>query len=207
MWSFKNWKENPLLQGLRERLPLARSPVLWKLLLVLGSGILMLVYANSFMRPQAQQATPQTQSAPAATSGSSLEPQERELGARLEQVLSSVVGAGQVKVTVTLSSGPESVYAHNSNKQNQVIQEKDQAGGNRTTTDVNDQESLVFGQSTDAAKDNATVEKVNRPSIAGVLVLAEGARNAALREKLALAVETALDIPPHKVTVLPKESW
>ncbi len=130
---------------------------------------------------------------------------EEQLESRLEAALSAVDGAGSVQVTVTLKSGVENVYAQNVNKQDQTTQEKDQSGGgNSTTNEVNEQDSLVLLQSANGGSDTPVVVKELSPEIAGVLVLAEGANNPGLREKLVQAVETVLDIPSYRVMVLPK---
>ena len=44
-----------------------------------------------------------------------------------------------------------------------------------------------------------------RPKAVGVIVVAEGADNLAVREQVANAIQVLLDIPAHKVTVLPME--
>jgi len=186
--------------------PLGRFPNLWRFLILLGGGIALLVFAGSFLdtsTPSNPPAAPARQE----VQRDSLTAAEKELEARLEEILSSVAGAGRVQVTVTLASGQENVFAQNMNKQNRITEEKDQAGGNRKTTEVNEQGSLVFAETLNGGKDDPVLVKTKRPEIAGVLVLAEGARDPELRERLAQAVETLLNVPPHKVTVLAKESW
>ncbi|HHW40716.1 MAG TPA: stage III sporulation protein AH [Syntrophomonadaceae bacterium] len=167
----------------------------------------MLIVAGSLINPAASTTSPPAPAKEEVQRDDSLTAAEKELESRLEKVLGSVAGAGSVQVTVTLSSGQENVFAQNINKQNRIIEEKDQAGGNRKTTEVNEQGSLVFAETLNGGKDDPVLIKAKRPEVAGVLVLAEGAKDPELREKLAQAVETLLDIPPHKVTVLAKESW
>lgn len=180
---------------------------LWRLLVLLGGGVALLIVAGSLINPAASTTSPPAPAKEEVQRDDSLTAAEKELESRLEKVLGSVAGAGSVQVTVTLSSGQENVFAQNINKQNRIIEEKDQAGGNRKTTEVNEQGSLVFAETLNGGKDDPVLIKAKRPEVAGVLVLAEGAKDPELREKLAQAVETLLDIPPHKVTVLAKESW
>lgn len=193
-------------------LSLARISNLWWLLLILGGGVVLLVM-SSFMSISGS--TPlDTASRGDATrevgseetqKGYALADIERELEDRLERILGAVEGAGSVEVTVTLASGEESVFAQNLNRQNRVIEEKDQSGGNRKTTELSEQGSLVFAEAPSGGRETPVVIKRKRPEIAGVLVLAEGAKDPELRERLARAVETLLDIPPYKVTVLVKK--
>jgi stage III sporulation protein AG len=69
---------------------------------------------------------------------------------------------------------------------------------------VNEQDDLVLLQSGNGGSSTPVVVKELHPEIAGVLVLAEGANNPGLKEKLIQAVETVLNIPSYRVMVLPK---
>jgi stage III sporulation protein AG len=179
---------------------------MWQLLLVFGFGLLLLVFSGSWFNPRssppASEPVPGVKAQSAA--GDDLTPVEEELESRLAAILGAVDGAGSVQVTVTLESGAENVYAQNVNKQDQTIDEKDVSGGNRTTNEVNEQDDLVLLQSGSSGNSSPVVVKELHPQIAGVLVLAEGANNPALKEKLIQAVETVLDIPSYRVMVLPK---
>jgi stage III sporulation protein AG len=68
---------------------------------------------------------------------------------------------------------------------------------------VNEQDNLVLLQSASGANEPVVIREVH-PEIAGVLVLAGGASNPVLRERLIQAVETVLDVPSYRVMVLPK---
>ena len=189
-----------------KRYPFLRGPRMWQLLLVFGIGLLLLVFSGSWFNPRsstpASDPAPGVKAQPAASDD--LTPVEEQLEARLAEILEEVDGAGSVQVTVTLKSGAEYVYAQNVNKQDQTVQEKDQSGGNSTTNEVNEQDELVLLQSGSGGNSTPIVVKELHPEIAGVLVLAEGANNPALKEELIQAVETVLDIPSYRVMVLPK---
>ncbi|HAA89376.1 MAG: Stage III sporulation protein AG [Thermoanaerobacterales bacterium 50_218] len=185
-------------------LPFLRSPQGWKILLLLGIGIFLMVSAGSLMENN----PPETQS---RNSGRGFEQEgklskiEQELAQRLEEVLGAVSGAGRVEVIVTLASGPEQVFAQNVSKEERTVEEKDQVGGIRTTTEVTERGDLVLLQEGSGKEETPVIIKEARPEIAGVLILAEGAKNPQLKEKLVRAVVTVLAIPPHKVTILPRE--
>jgi stage III sporulation protein AG len=178
---------------------------MWQLLLLFGAGLLLLVFSGPWFGPRsslpASTPTASVNEQPAASDD--LTPVEEELENRLAAILSAVDGAGSVQVNVTLKSGAEQVYAQNINKQDQTIQEKDQGSGNSTTNVVNEQDNLVLLQSASGANEPVVIREMH-PEIAGVLVLAEGANNPGLREKLIQAVETVLDVPSYRVMVLPK---
>jgi stage III sporulation protein AG len=189
---------------------LLRSPKIWRILLVLVGGILILICAGSWVSPRPD-ALSQNNSIMAAESGNNTEgggtlaAAESDLERRLEAILGSIAGCGEVQVTVTMAAGPEYVYAQNISKQSRTTEEQDQSGGNRLTTEVNEDGNLVLLRAVSGGKEEPVLIKSTRPEIAGVLVLAEGAQNPSLREGLMRAVATVLAVPAHKITVLPKE--
>jgi stage III sporulation protein AG len=193
-------------RNLVKRYPLLQGSHIWQLLVMFGAGLLLLVFSGSWFTPRSSQPAGEpaasAQDQPAVAGG--LTPVEKELESRLAAILSAVDGAGSVQVKVTLKAGAERVYAQDVNRQDRTIQEKDQGGGNRTTSEVNEQDSLVMTQGANGGREEPVVIKEKHPEIAGVLILAEGANNPGLREKLIRAVETVLDVPSHRVMVLPK---
>jgi stage III sporulation protein AG len=121
---------------------LARSPGMWKLILILAGGLFLLIYAGSWVSPK--EGSPPSTGYQAAENKSeeSLSTAEKELERRLEGVLSSIAGSGDVQVTITMAAGPEYLYAKNLSEQTRTVEEKDQSGGNRTTTEANEEENL-----------------------------------------------------------------
>ena len=184
---------------------LARSPGVWRLILLLAGGLFLLIYTSSWVSPKPKSTPSPNYQADENKSEEGLSAAEKDLERRLEGVLSSVAGSGEVQVTVTMAAGPEYLYAKNLSEQTRTIEEKDQSGGNRTTTEANEEGNLVLVQTVSGGKEEPVLIRAKRPEIAGVLVLAEGARDPGLREELVQAVVTVLAIPAHKVTVLPKE--
>jgi stage III sporulation protein AG len=184
---------------------LARSPGMWKLILILAGGLFLLIYAGSWVSPKEKSSISPGYQAAEKKGEEGLSTAEKELERRLEGVLSSIAGSGDVQVTVTMAAGPEYLYAKNLSEQTRTVEEKDQSGGNRTTTEANEEENLVLLQTVSGGKEEPVLIRAKRPEIAGVLVLAEGARDPGLREELVQAVITVLAVPAHKVTVLSKE--
>lgn len=54
------------------------------------------------------------------------------------------------------------------------------------------------------ASDKPIILAEHRPVIAGVLVVAEGARDPSIKLRIGKAVEIAVGVPAHRVTVVPK---
>lgn len=126
---------------------------------------------------------------------------EEKIKSDLTETLSMITGVGNVSVMIYFEGGSESIPAVNINNTNRRTDEKDNQGGTRVTTEENNNTNVVI-----VDKNNSTepfiVKQVN-PSIGGVLVVAEGASNPEMKEKIHNAVKTVLNLPANKVTVLP----
>jgi len=190
--------------GLKQWSHFLRTPGMWKLLVLLAGGIFLLVCTSSWFTPQQEAPAAPDHTEDAVVDGE-LGIEEKQLEQRLESILSSVAGAGDVEVTITMASGAEHYYAQNHSRQDRTIEEQDRSGGNRQTTEVTEEDNLVLVGAASGGNQEPVLIKSTRPEIAGVLVLSEGARYPGLREELVQAVVTVLDIPVHKVSVLPKE--
>lgn len=122
---------------------------------------------------------------------------ERDLENKLQTTLSRMSGVGQVEVTVSLYSGLKSNYARNENITKRTSKETDKASGIRETTEVTENNQLVMP--------NGVTQPVmvmeERPEVAGVLVIAEGAKDPVIKEHIHMALKTLLDIPAAKISV------
>jgi len=124
---------------------------------------------------------------------------ETRLAGELERLLSQVAGAGRVEVYITMESGPRQVLAE------EVTTEKSTGTGNGAngTGSLLRESRRPLTVRDEAARSEKPVVLVQiEPEIRGVLVLADGAGDAALRYTLAKAVATILGVDIHKVSVL-----
>jgi len=137
------------------------------------------------------------------TGDSSMSAEERDLELKLQKMLSQVAGAGQVEVTVHLASSNYEDYAVNASTTRKTTQEKDQSGGTRLTTENTDSDQMVLLRENQG--DVPVVRQERAASIAGVLVVAQGASDPLVKARLFEAVQVALGVEPQKVLVLPRE--
>ncbi|NLM50104.1 MAG: hypothetical protein GX196_04025 [Clostridiaceae bacterium] len=119
---------------------------------------------------------------------------EKELEERLEETLSKIKGAGRVKVLINLKDEGEIVTLSN-------IKEKTSG---REGERVNDVEKSVAILKIDG-NESPLVIRNEKPRVKGVIVIAEGASNAYIKEELTKAVITFLDVPAHNVAVFQGE--
>jgi len=140
--------------------------------------------------------------APAAGSGGNeLATDEDAIARRLEGILARVQGVGQVRVQVTLAAGPSRVVQVDPKKTTRTTQEKDTNGGTRQISEADESSQMVLVHGNSAGADAPVVLQVNRPAVAGVLVVAEGAGDPNVRAELARAVSVALGIPLNHIQV------
>lgn len=124
---------------------------------------------------------------------------EKELENKLQGNILMMDGVGKVQVSVNFLTGIKSEYVRNNNVTKRTNKESDKTGGTRETTEVTENNQVVIpGGST-----QPVIAMEDRPEIGGVLVIAEGARDPKVREAIHTAVQTLLNIPSARITVVP----
>lgn len=118
----------------------------------------------------------------------------------LASTLSQIQGVGRISVMIYFETGEESVPGVNKNNNSKKTEEKDTEGGTRNTIeDVNGETTVILNKGSDT--EPFIVKKV-KPKIGGVMIVAEGADNIAIKEQLLNSVRTLLNIPASKVAVM-----
>jgi len=170
-------------------------------------GIMMLVFSGlSGGKAPDQQSSRQQAPVPPAREQvkSNMSLEEEQLGQKLCAMLGRIEGAGQVEVSVRLSGSTRNEYAVNTTTGKKTTQERDQSGGTRLTNEDTGSGQLVMNRN-GTGGEQPVVERELAPQVAGVLVVAGGARDAGVRAKLFEATRVALGIEPHKIIVVPME--
>lgn len=127
---------------------------------------------------------------------------EEALESKLANLLAQVKGAGSVSVSIILETSSMQEHAKNITKETKTVQEKDNAGGVRTTTEIKETEQVLLSR--ENGIDKPVMVREFKPVIKGVLVVAEGAYDSTVKANLTKAVESGLGIPPYKITVMPQ---
>lgn len=115
---------------------------------------------------------------------------------RLEEMVSSIRGAGRAEVMVTLNNGVEYVYA-NEEKTNSDHTESDSQVSVR-----DDNQTTVVTVDAENGKAGLLVTEI-QPIVRGVVVACEGASDETVAALVTEAVRTALDIAEKRVCVIP----
>lgn len=130
--------------------------------------------------------------------------EEEYLAKRLETMLGQINGVGAVDVSIRLEGSTVSEYAVNVTTGKRVTDENDQEGARRVTTDQSESGQLVVVRA-EQGYEIPVMEREISPAVAGVLVVAEGARDPRIKAQLFQATQTALGVEAHKILVVPKK--
>lgn len=146
-------------------------------------AIILLIYANSITKEKEKETESDT------TTSAYLETEEK-----LEDILSNIEGAGQVKVMITYDGTSKLVTADTINSTTST--KTDNSGGSSyTTTDTTETTTPVLLDS------EAVIVKELNPEIIGVIVVAEGASDIAVRLELLRVTATALNIDESLISI------
>lgn len=125
-----------------------------------------------------------------------------EFEIRLENILSKINGAGEVNVMVSYENEVKKIPMVDTKNTTTVTSEKDSAGGERKTEETNIEEIVIY-ESNGNLK-SPVIQEYTVPKILGVIVVAEGAKDMTVKEKLINAVTSITDVASHKIQVLEK---
>jgi len=181
-----------------------RKVMLW-LAGAVALGISLIIMGGGGQAPQqADKSAEKVEIEPEQMQESSIMAREEEnLASRLQGMLERIEGAGSVKVTLRLAASAKETYAVNTTTGRKTTVEKDQGGGNRTTSENTDTSQMVISRNSKGETPVVEMESASR--VAGVLVVSSGAGNPQVKERLFEAVRVALGIEPHRILVLPGE--
>ncbi|KAA0549465.1 stage III sporulation protein AG [Bacillus sp. BGMRC 2118] len=122
---------------------------------------------------------------------------------QLKEILQSAMGIDEVEIMVNLDATESKVYEKNTTTQTQITDEIDREGGKRNVEDTSKDEQLVITRNGDT--ETPVIIKTKKAEVRGVLVVAAGAENIKVKTSVVEAVTRVLDVPTHRVSVLPKK--
>lgn len=123
-----------------------------------------------------------------------------ELEARLEEILSQMDGAGQVRVMISGRDNGEKIVEKDVPLQQSNVQEEGE-GSARTSSDETKEETTVYVRDADGGETPYVRQELS-PNITGVLVLAEGGDNAVVEKNITDAVKALFGLEAHKIKVM-----
>lgn len=170
-------------------------------IIILGMiGILLLLFTGLF--------TSDNKTSPPVSHGSRLANNEvkvsyeEKMAREIEEIISLVSGVGKVKVKVYTNSALEYQYEYNESRSNKVTDEIDQNGGERKIDEDRFENELVIIRDASGGE-TPVVKKKQQPAISGILIVAQGAENSKIKMNIITALRSLLNLPVHKISVLP----
>jgi stage III sporulation protein AG len=132
-----------------------------------------------------------------------LDKYEEKYETQLKKALQEMLGVRDVTVVVNIDSTDKKVLEKNRVSKSQTTEETDREGGERKVQEASTDEQLVIIR--EGEKEIPIVVETKKPEIRGVLVVAKGAENIQVKKWIVEAVTRALDVPSHRVAVMPKK--
>lgn len=183
----------------------------FRFLLLIGLvGVAVLVLASFFqVHPQENRKDPsffqpkkESPSLPSTEVNDKMDRYEKEYESELADILGQIVGVDDVSVVVNLDSTEEDIIHMDQRNSEQVTTEMDTKGGNRSIRNETDDRKPAFYQDRDGEK--PLIVKKLKPKIRGILVVAKGVENLQVKAAVIEAIQRTLDVPVHRISVLPK---
>ena len=167
------------------------------LLLILGIG---LISFNSFFSTGARNPDPAGAVNQAAGAGS---PGESSLEEELKTMPEQISGVNNVSVYITLeSSGRQELVVDQEHTQKQTV-EGDGSGVQREIGEETRRETHVILRDTQG-RELPLVVAESQPYYRGAMVIAGGVEDPVVKARVVEALRAVLDLPYHRITVLPR---
>lgn len=179
-------------EGVREKIALSL------VLLVIIAAIFVYSGQEKNQTSSVQPTVEAASTSAASADNSEISVLEKNLEDKISVSLEKIQGVGKVKVLVTYTSGLRKEYATDESVTKKTSKQTDQGGGTSTTEEVTQNHQLVL-----AANSSPVIVVEQRPQLAGVLVIAQGASDPKIKEQIFDAVRILLNIEPSKISVAP----
>lgn len=128
-----------------------------------------------------------------------VESQSTDLESRLEEILSSIEGAGKVKVLISYKDYGEMFPAQEIDRQENESSKSSLNGEVTSDKQVDYHSSISLAQQDGGQK--PIILKQNVPEIRGVIVVAEGADDFAVHDALLRAIQTLLNLTSSQIDI------
>lgn len=168
--------------------------------ILLFSSFMQVEETDSIAAPASKENAPK-QNHPVSTN-SSMQQYETQYEGQLSTILNKIVGVRDASVIVNLDSSEEEVVAVDVRDSEQVTSEADKRGGNRSITQSNNDKKTAYYRTDNG--DKPVIIKTIKPKVRGVLVVARGVENMEVKALVIEAVQRTLDVPIHRISVLPR---
>lgn len=180
------------LSNLKERLS---GPNLTKVLLIIGSIGIALIFISSFWPPANVKDSSTTISSSISTAAYATQTEKQ-----LKGIISLIDGVGRVEVMVTVGNGVEYVYEQNAKTSLDKTQNSQSDGSIQSSENGNSEQNPVVIDNPRGGQQPIVKTEI-QPTIKGVVVVCDGGNNAVVKENIIVTVMTALDLSANHISV------
>lgn len=131
---------------------------------------------------------------------SSEESYVRELEERLQKILGSIDGIGDVTVMITLEQTRELVLEKEKKKLQKQTEELSSGESVKSGWETSTEESVAYAE-TGKEREPVVIKQIY-PKVEGVIVVAEGVENGNLKTEITEAIQALFGLEAHKIKVL-----
>jgi len=197
----------------KEKVAIGKSDLLNKmkglkkdqLVIILLVGLLLVIIAIPTKKDDSEKATalisgemPAVDSQNESSADSTL---ELQLEKRLEEILSTVKGVGNVNVMITIKSKGEKIVEKDIPRTEKTSVETDSQGGVRNTKEIISNEMTIYLENANGHQVPYVVKELE-PQIQGVVVTAEGANDPVVVREILEAIMALFQVEAHKIKVM-----
>lgn len=175
---------------------MSNKDIMRNLFIILIIGIILFILADIFINNGSRQIIKSDETGKVDDLNYNYSDYSTLLENKLENILSQLKGVGEVKVMITLEDTTEVIPAFNTTKNNETTKETDSQGGTREIV----REDMTIQVVTNDNGEPIVLKEI-KPTIKGVIVIADGAENLEVKEMVYEAVKTVLGIPGNRVEV------
>ena len=120
---------------------------------------------------------------------------------RLEDALRYVDGIGQVKVLITLKESEHKIVEKDGPEEYSNTEETDAAGGSRVIGESRIEKSTIY-TTDDMGQNVPYVIKTISPTVEGVVMIAQGARESGVQDNIIEAIQVLFNIEANKIKIV-----
>ncbi|MFW6270475.1 MAG: hypothetical protein ACOC4G_10370 [Bacillota bacterium] len=176
---------------------------LLKKILIMGIVGLILIFAgNIFSLTEQQNNKSEVEKEPQKSSVK--RDYVEQLTLDLEELINLIEGVGKVEIELKTDQSMSYEYEYKSREDNKITKEKEENSGEREIEESTVDRELNIVRDGNG-NEEAVVKTRHNPEITGVLIVAQGAENSRIRYQIYQAVSDFLELPIHKINVLPHE--
>lgn len=191
--------DGSVLAHMKEWLAPEHSETRLKVIVFVGLAAIVLIFFSDHFGQEPSAASASMVHPTGDAAESSQEEYTRQLEARLTELISSVEGAGDTKVMITLECGTEYVYASQQKNTSALSENSDASGKTARDEKRTGEETLILVDG--SGGEAPLLLKEITPTVAGVVVVCSGADDVNVRQRITDIVTTALHTSSNRVCV------